>query len=127
MKKILLLVMLMSASVAYASKTGDPCGPDNSGTVFVGADGKTTYCISNQGMNWWTAFVWCDMVGGTMASMDDCALGKNYGQECPQFPREQGGWLDAVPNERNAFLAQWGTLYRRDRVEQRSALCRGNF
>jgi len=137
MKKILLLwaIVLMAAPAVYASRMGDPCGSDNSGTVLVGTDGTTTYCVSNQKMNWWSVFSWCEMAGGTMASLGDCALGSavvpNCG--CPQFCKGDGldkyVWIDAVPGESHAFTIHLRGAFRDivARGGKSPVMCRGNF
>ena len=39
------------------------------GEVIKGKNG-TSYCLSKIGVNWWSAFAWCESQGMKLASMD---------------------------------------------------------
>ena len=49
----------MFSSVANAEISCEDAG----GKLFKGNDGKTEYCISFHGMNWWSANAWCQALG----------------------------------------------------------------
>ena len=61
MKKIVLLIVLslMLATHGYAA-----CAE---GTEVTGKNGHV-YCKSNIGMNWYTAFLWCEAQGRTLVT-----------------------------------------------------------
>ena len=63
MKKIVLLIVLslLATTHGYAA-----CAE---GTEITGKNGHV-YCKSNIGMNWYTAFAWCDTQGRTLATME---------------------------------------------------------
>ena len=70
MKKVLLsLLIVLFASVAQSAT----CANGN-GTAFLGNDGKTYYCGSKGHMNWWSAFAWCESIGGEMVDMNSECL-----------------------------------------------------
>ena len=58
MKKFL-FILCMFSSVANAEISCEDAG----GTLFKGNDGKTEYCLSFHGMNWWSANAWCQSLG----------------------------------------------------------------
>ena len=55
---------LLTATSAY-SYSGD-C---NGGTIITANDEKTTFCVSNKTMNWWSAQNWCKGNGSSLATM----------------------------------------------------------
>ena len=60
MKKVLLVLFLMVSLNAYAA-----C---NEGREITGKNGHV-YCGSKVNMNWYTAFMWCEAQGRTLATM----------------------------------------------------------
>ena len=73
MNKILMVCgLLMVSTVAFADDiTVESCA-DGAGTVVIGAVSGHKYCKSNETMNWWNAWSWCDAQGKKMFSLDDC-------------------------------------------------------
>ena len=63
MKKIVLLIVL---SLLATTQGHAACAK---GTEITGKNGHV-YCKSNIGMNWYTAFAWCDTQGRTLATME---------------------------------------------------------
>ena len=63
MKKIILLIGL---SLLMGTSAHAACAE---GTKITGKNGHV-YCKSNITMNWYTAFVWCDTQGRTLATME---------------------------------------------------------
>ena len=63
MKKIILLIGL---SLLMGTSAHAACAE---GTEITGKNGHV-YCKSNITMNWYTAFVWCDTQGRTLATME---------------------------------------------------------
>ena len=69
MKKLLLILALTVAlpSMAYAKCDGGTEKPGKNGHV---------YCISNQTMNWWSAFAWCKANERHLATLDEACNNK---------------------------------------------------
>lgn len=75
-----------TSSMAYTSCVG---GTEITANVYTDADAPDTctadycpssaksFCISNNSMNWWSAFNWCQSNGGTLAS---------FNSACPNTP-----------------------------------------
>ena len=64
MKKFLFILCIFS-SVANAEILCEDAG----GKLFKGRDGKTEYCISFHGMNWWSANAWCQALGWELVDL----------------------------------------------------------
>ncbi len=62
MKKIVLLIVL---SLLATTQGHAACVE---GTEITGKNGHV-YCMSNVGMNWYSAFAWCDVQGRTLATV----------------------------------------------------------
>ncbi len=77
------LIITLPAIAANTGPTGNTCA-HGTGVELIGMDGKTKFCKSETTMNWWSAFAWCDMAGGTLINMADCMYeGHNSGAQCP--------------------------------------------
>lgn len=85
---------------------------DAGGVLAVGRDGQTLYCASSQMMNWWSAFSWCNAVGGKMFDITtECPKAVNSAP-CPQLC-ESGGlynnyWTINVVDSTNALTQNAG-------------------
>ena len=55
-----------------------------SGTVLTGVDG-TSYCKSNITMNWWSAFAWCDAIGGRLIDVTTECIKTTGTSGCPNL------------------------------------------
>ena len=68
MKKLLLLSMLLIVTQAHAvtTWTSSNCEAKGGVTVTVGAQ---TFCRSTSEMQWWSAYSWCQAIGGKMPTM----------------------------------------------------------
>ena len=103
MKKMMIIFCLISTIV----KAEIQC-EDAGGTLAVGVDGQTRYCASRQTMNWWSAFSWCNAVGGKMFDITtECPKAVNYGT-CPQMCGVRGVpeayWTTNVANSTYALM-----------------------
>lgn len=74
---VLFLLFSFSAKATVSCQEAD-------GKEFTGKDGVSHYCIGPQQMNWWSAYTWCDSIGGELFDMADCQLASNNGN-CPQL------------------------------------------
>ena len=86
-----------TSTMAYTSCVG---GTEITANVHTDADAPDTctadycpspaksFCISNNGMNWWSAFNWCKSNGGTLAS---------FNSACPNTPVRTNNTAGACP------------------------------
>ena len=90
MKKYIGLVVLglLCATSALAQTTWEKCNANNGGTLVTVAE--KTLCKANKTMNWWSAYSWCQGIGGhlptiqelcrpEMTMTDGASCGYNYG------------------------------------------------
>ena len=73
---------------------------DGAGTVITGKNGHN-YCYSNQSMNWWSAYAWCEAQGRHLASMYEA---------CPTWDGSKGGYGESAakcPNIIGANILKW--------------------
>ena len=84
MKKHIAIIIarcLMLSGIARA----ESCINGN-GVLVTGKNGTTKFCFSTVAMNWWSAFTWCEKVGGTLMDVNtDCAC------TAPNCPAATGG------------------------------------
>ena len=96
----------MITSPVMAEKCDGPSG--GTGTKVVGVDGHS-YCRSNIKMNWWSAFAWCEGIGKTLVSLEDCngIDGSVPASDvaCPNFDHKGSGdvWTSSVPRNDGAY------------------------
>lgn len=90
MKKILFIVCLFYSFSTHAKIDCEDAG----GLRFQGASGAY-YCRALPDkivkMNWWSAWAWCDAVGGELFNLKDCSHGAYPKKMCPELA---GGSLD---------------------------------
>ncbi len=71
---LVMIMGLLTALPTMAEEPGTtttPCA--NGGGVVVIANNKAKYCLSNKGMNWFSAHAWCDAMNGTLIELGaDC-------------------------------------------------------
>ncbi|MGN1090991.1 MAG: hypothetical protein ACI4RJ_00660 [Alphaproteobacteria bacterium] len=83
MKKILFIVCLFYSLSTHAKIDCEDAG----GHRFQGASGAY-YCraIPDKivAMNWWSAWAWCDAVGGELFNLKDCSHGAYQNRMCPE-------------------------------------------
>ena len=80
MKKMMIIFCLISTIV----KAEIQC-EEAGGILAVGGDRQTFYCASKQTMNWWSAFSWCNAVGGKMFDLTTECQKAVYPVPCPQL------------------------------------------
>ena len=94
MCKILMLMcgVLIISSLAKADDT--TCA-NGAGTLVTGKSGYK-YCKSNEGMNWWNGYVWCDALGKRMFDLNtDCGCDGmiNCQGKCPELTGVGSHWV----------------------------------
>lgn len=92
--KLFFLSVLISTCLLALPSFADCTG----GEVIKGKNG-TSYCLSKIGVNWWSAFAWCESQGMKLASMDDICtvnaeekwLGDTGSGACPNIVKAFSG------------------------------------
>ena len=129
MKKILFVLCIFS-SVANAEISCEDAG----GTLFKGNDGKTEYCLSYHGMNWWSANAWCQALGLELVNLQtECekkTISNSITGHCPQLNKSMeriGGlsWTKNISASSRAMNIELGggIIYTGARNELYHALC----
>ncbi|MGN1092003.1 MAG: hypothetical protein ACI4RJ_05915 [Alphaproteobacteria bacterium] len=125
MKKFLFILCIFS-SVANAEISCEDAG----GLLFKGNDGKTEYCVSYHGMNWWSANAWCQSLGWELVDLEtECKKrGMFIVSACPQFAVRIMAirvWTKNTlsPSEALAIEIRDGILYRGTKTSSYPALC----
>lgn len=76
------------------------------GITKTGKDGHV-YCASNPGINWWSAFAWCEAQGRKLVSLKHCnGINGNItgDSQCPNFSNIGFAfWTSSVPNSIGAY------------------------
>ena len=94
MKKYLELILagLMMTTPALADTTWEKCNSNNGGTLVT--VGGQTFCKADSDMNWWSAYAWCEAIGGYLPSITELCPGQEiiYGQFCGQVYERGGCW-----------------------------------
>ena len=88
MRNILLLtcsVCLISTMTIADDTIPETCA-GGAGTIFIGKVTDHKYCISNNTMNLWNAYAWCDGMRMRLFHLNDCAKDglSNY-TKCPEI------------------------------------------
>ena len=105
---------------------------DGDGSMFKGIDG-TNYCRSRIMMNWWSAFAWCDTIGGVLIDPNkDCKCkgidGCDMLLSCPNLKEvPDTAWTSSVVTPKVAYFIYDGTLtysYVDGKYGPKYALCR---
>lgn len=94
--------ILFVTSVAMADDTPTETCANGAGTVVIGVITGHKYCMSNNSMNWWNAYAWCDAQGRRLISMDDCACSAsvNCDGKCAEFTQKLGKYAwTATPGD----------------------------
>lgn len=76
------------------STTPEMCS-NGTGTIVIGAVTGHKYCKSNQRMNWWNAYAWCDAQGRQLFNMDSCMCSgiTNCQGVCLELMAVGSGWI----------------------------------
>lgn len=127
MYKFLLLTctFLMTTTVSAKTCIG--------GQIVHGRDTSRSYCISDNSMNWWTAFEWCKSNNRTLAHPDNlCSLGNDVGWfldmgGCPNFNwadfRNFNAWTSIPLNENRALAINFNSAFSAQRDVRYQAFC----
>lgn len=101
------------------------------GQIITGKDTTRSFCLSNNTMNWWSAFQWCKSNGRTLASPDNAC---HYGTEtgwmtglwgCANMKQTSlpGSWVSLALDTNNALSIGAYHVNIIDRTQRQNALC----
>ena len=96
MKKTLIamcIILTMSTQTHAEETTTETCA-NGSGTIVTGLVSKHKYCKSNQKMNWWNAYTWCDGQDRQLFNLDDCHYSSTATGNCPEFSGSLMVWVE---------------------------------
>ena len=79
---------IITANSYGNDKSGGLCHDPSDSNVTQNCNGKI-FCESNEAMNWWSAFTWCEAIGGRLASFESM---------CPGIIRTPNDTIGACPN-----------------------------
>ena len=101
--------LMISTTVWAEDTTSEPCA-NGAGTIVEGAVTGYKYCKSNNAMNWWNAYAWCDAQGKRMIELNDCACGNTTSDcanaKCPEFKlsiNNTYAWLNDINSSTVAY------------------------
>ena len=95
MRKV--IVFLMCACFATSVMATEPTCEDHGGTTITANNG-TTFCKSDKGMNWWSAFTWCESQGRSLAEFSKMCGNvsqspSNTEGDCPNLQGKGDAWV----------------------------------
>ena len=82
---------------SYGNDKGGLCNDPNDASLSKNCNGKS-FCRSKDNMNWWSAFTWCESVGGKLASFESM---------CPDTQKMPGP-IGFCANFGKRNLGYWG-------------------
>ena len=120
MKKLLLILTLSIAlpNIAMADCVGGEEKPGKNGHV---------YCISNQTMNWWSAFAWCKANKRHLATLDEACNNQSWSGGCTNMNIgvNKSAWTAIASGDSSAYLVLLypGFVSTYTRTSNANALC----
>ena len=110
-KYFLVCTCFLISTVTLADDAISKVCAGGAGTVIMGNNG-TEYCMSNNGMTWWTALGWCQAIGKTpFRYPEDCrCIGSGCPEtmtKCPNLAEVGKGlyvWTSMPSGDTNAWL-----------------------
>ena len=94
----------------YGDDKGGLCNDPNDPNLTNNCNGKK-FCVGENKMNWWSAFTWCDAIGGKLASFDSTCPNTQTleGVACPNMKNTLGqkrGWTNLAASQEKNFAVQ---------------------
>ena len=102
---------------SYGNDKGGLCNDPSNPDLTNNCNGKR-FCMGGNTMNWWSAFTWCEAIGGKVPSLDSTcpATQPITGQSCPNLKAVllYEVWISSGPSDSSrAFsVTTSGSLYR---------------
>ena len=118
---ILLICSCLSAKAIAGAAVIGKCARGH-GDLRLDDDGITTYCQSKIGMNWWSAFAWCEAAGGRLIDINkDCT---DAGCWKYDFIAAYRTWTANQKDESTAFTySGWGGIQTYQKTNSRGSNC----
>jgi len=95
---------------SYENDKGGLCHSPSDSNLTNNCNGKR-FCRGGNKMNWWSAFTWCESIGGHLASFSGICPGVQTNTNtstgaCPNIKgiASGGGWLNSGWGANNAFI-----------------------
>ena len=115
---------------SYGNDKGGDCNDPSNPDLTNNCNGKR-FCKIGQKINWWSAFTWCDSIGGKLASLESLCPGTQYFSfaDCPNFKGtgQNYYWTSTGLGTRDAFTVSLagslGTNNRDANTASGTALC----
>ena len=132
----LTLVVCLILSIPHVTYAEDTTCANGAGTITTGAVTGHKYCKSNNAMNWWNAYAWCDGIGKSLFSLFDCQCEgtKNCNGYCPEIQQMEadilGAWASTPYSTTDAYYVHLKTglinygMSSRNRGFSFAALCK---
>ena len=125
--KLLTLAAITVGILAINSAHAESC---EGGTLQTGDNGHV-FCQSNNNMNWWSAYTWCEAQGRHLATMYemcpewDGSTGDRNNCNLNSFSNNNYNWSATARNTNEAFWIDRDTIGSTSRNElyYRRALC----
>ena len=99
---------------SYGNDKGGLCNDPNDPNLTNNCNGKK-FCQGGKTMNWWSAFTWCESIGGKLASFESvCPGAKSVQDTCPNtkgLGQQIGSWTNMGWDNDKVFLVQNGGFY----------------
>ena len=120
MKKLLLILILSITipNIAMADCVGGEEKPGKNGHV---------YCISNQTMNWWSAFAWCKANKRHLVTLDEACNNQSWSGGCKNMVIgvDKYIWTAIASGDSSAYYVNlfYGLVNTYSRTTSFNALC----
>ena len=85
---------------SYGNDKGGLCNDPNDTTKTNNCNGKR-FCVGSMKMNWWSAFTWCESIGGKLAGFESA---------CPGVQTQPSTETGACPNFKGIGNYTWNWL-----------------
>ena len=111
-KYIGLIVWGAMAVPAFAVTEWTTQNCNNKGGEIVQSSTGEIYCKSISTMNWWSAYAWCEAMGGHMPSMEEMCPGANLlrGAPCPSMNGTADHWSKTPNGDSNVYFPARGVV-----------------
>ena len=109
MKKILLIIAL-SIIVPNISFAEDTALPKCESGIEIPGKNTHYYCMSSFGMNWWSAFNWCQSQNRRLVTIKDACDRESIGSKCENLNAAVSGliavWTSIASGTEKAYAVQ---------------------
>ena len=97
------LALLFSLSAKAETITTTLNCPPEVGTLFKGKNAGV-FCLSKIQMTWWSAFSWCEAIGGKLPTWKEACPGYTGNGFCENVQADrETGWIASPVNENQSY------------------------